>query len=293
VTVAAYETGPDLSHWQGGAVDFPAIKRAGHAFVILKATEGVGGEDPEFAANRARARAGSLYIGLYHFARAGSPTAEADHFADVVGTVGAREWIVTDEEVYSADPPAWVGAFDDRARERLGVVPVSYLNQSARDRWNWSPVVARGSELWLAKYDGVYSDSPGGSGAWPRVAMEQYTDKGICPGVSAPCDMNVFYGAAADLPALSRPGPTPVPIPLPSPRSKEVDMLLIRNSKGTVALLADTWAESVNLGTDNAALQKNLGAPVPLSDDLFDRVIARARAAGTPPVAPAPAAAKA
>lgn len=283
MTLPVYETGPDLSHWQGGAIDFGAIRRAGHAFVILKTTDGTTGIDPEFDANRAKAHANGLYVGMYHFAEAGNPVAEADHFASVAGAVGPKEWTVTDEERYDSNPPAWVSAFADRMKARLGSVPVTYLNQSTRDAWNWSPVVDRGSDLWLAKYDGVYSDKPGGSGAWPFVAMEQYTDKGVCPGVPGLCDMNVFYGPASALPGLSRSVPAPLPVPVPM--MEDDSMILIRNTKGDIFLLSDSWAEPVSANADNTALQRKFGGYVQLTDDLFTRVVSRARAAGAPPAA--------
>lgn len=62
------------------------------------------------------------------------------------------------------------------------------------------------------------------------------------------------------------------------PDSAEVEMILIRNSKGTINVLGDNFSEWVSTNQDNAALQAKLGKPVQLSDELFDRLTKAARA---------------
>lgn len=97
----------------------------------------------------------------------------------------------------------------------------------------------------------------GSPGPWTPVAKS-------CPG-----DLRIQRLQAEVFPAIFAPdNPTPSPV-------REDDMMLIRNSKGTVVLVADRWAEYVD-----AASYKSLSANMltsQLSDAMFDRVVASAR----------------
>jgi hypothetical protein len=101
---------------------------------------------------------------------------------------------------------AWLTA----TRDALGVRPLVYLNQSARDGSDWTPVVQDDVALWLARWDG--STDACGSGPWPALAMKQYSDTGTVPGVAGPVDLDVFYGTEDQLRAHGR-GAGPVAAP--------------------------------------------------------------------------------
>lgn len=192
--------GIDVSHWQG-SIDWQAVARGGYHFAVLKATESTNYTDPTFAANRARARAAGLVTGAYHFARYGDPIAEADRFCSAVGSLAAGEFAVLDWEIDAADPVTWSRRWLDRVAERLGVRAFVYMNQFHRSKWAWKQIADLGHPLWLAKYDGVTDQPPGGP--WPVTSMKQFTDKGKVPGISGGVDVNVFYG---DLKALTKYG---------------------------------------------------------------------------------------
>lgn len=195
--------GVDVSHHQG-SINFSAVKGAGHSFAILKATEGTGYIDPMFAGNRAKAHAAGLVVGMYHFARAGDPYAEAAYFARTVAPMQANEFLVLDWEVPAKNPPAWCKTWLSTVETALRSKPVIYLNQSARDSFDWSATIAAGHQLWLAKYDN--STVKSGSGAWPSLAMKQYSDRGTVPGIGGTVDVNAFYGDMAALLALGTGG---------------------------------------------------------------------------------------
>jgi lysozyme len=244
--------GIDVSHWQG-TVDFAAVKRAGYSFVILKASDGVL-SDPTFAGNRARAHVAGLTVGAYHFAEAGDPNAEADNFCRIVGSLAVGELAVLDWETKTANPPLWCKTWLDRVASKLGVRPLIYMNQNTLAGFNWAPVVAGNYGLWLAKYDNSQSQPAGG--AWPVVAMKQFTSGGTVPGVSGQCDVDVFYGDAATLakygkqpapvpppPAPKPPTPTPVPTPEPpTPPSIDVLQEIAAMDPATYAKLVDDIA---------------------------------------------------
>jgi lysozyme len=203
--------GCDVSHWQGSP-DFGAVRGSGREFVVLKATDGEGTVDPQFAANRPRAHGAGLVVGLYHYARGGDPGAEAGWFAQTAGELSDGEFVCLDWEV-PGDPVGWCAAWLEAVEADCGVKPLVYLNQSLRDGHDWSPVIAGNHGLWLARYDGVPDAvSPG---RWPVLAMKQYSRTGSIPGVAGAVDLDVFYGDAGQLraygattAAASRPAPS-------------------------------------------------------------------------------------
>lgn len=188
--------GLDVSHFQGG-VNFAQVKASGRDFVVIKATDGIGYTDPLFTANRKAAHAAGLIVGLYHFARAGDPAAEAAYFLRTIGAVQPGEFLVLDWEVPAGNPPAWCQQWLDAVRAATGVAPLIYMNQSAVNGSNWSNV-AKTYGLWLARYD----NAPAAQNAvpyWGVPAMKQYSDAGTVLGVSSPCDVDVFFGTADQL----------------------------------------------------------------------------------------------
>jgi lysozyme len=58
--------GIDVSHYQG-AIDWPSVAGDDVAFAYVKATEGVGSRDPEFARNWKGAQRAGLQVGAYHY----------------------------------------------------------------------------------------------------------------------------------------------------------------------------------------------------------------------------------
>jgi lysozyme len=192
--------GCDVSSWQG-APDFGAVRDSGREFVVLKATEGTSLVDPHVIGSRSRAHAAGLVVGLYHFARARDPAAEAAWFAAAAGELAEGEFVCLDWEV-PGDPVGWCCAWLAAVEDRLGVRAMVYLNQSLRDGHDWTPVAAGDHGLWLAGYDG--STDPLPADPWPVLAMKQYSRTGTVPGIAGPVDLDVFYGDAEQLRAYGR-----------------------------------------------------------------------------------------
>lgn len=259
--------GIDVSHWQG-AVNFAAVKRAGYSFAILKATDGVL-SDPTFAANRALARAAGLTVGAYHFAEGGDPNAEADNFCRTVGSLTVGELAVLDWETKAGNPPLWCKTWLDRVASKLGARPLIYMNQTTLAGFDWRPVVAGNYGLWLAKYDGNQTQPAGG--AWPVVAMKQFTSSGTVNGINGQCDLDVFFGDAA---ALARYGkqPPPTPTPLPGDTVTPQDIQAIATAVATM-VRQDTFTitEGPNKGqkiADQTALRDTYQAVAAMRAEL-------------------------
>jgi LysM repeat protein len=192
----------------------------------VKASEGVGWQDPEFLNHVAAVRLAGKPLGLYHFARpwasdGNSADAEAQSFiAAVLPILKPGDIVALDWESDRTDDAEWAARWLDVVSSALGRTPLlySYLNliQSGKlDKLKAWP-------LWLAVYP--YS----GQQAWgPRTAkpdlpgwnvlMWQYTSTGRLGGYGGDLDLNVFYGGVDTWALLGGTSGVPVPAPAPSP----------------------------------------------------------------------------
>lgn len=217
--------GIDRSHWNAEP-DFAAFKAAGGAFVICKATDGVGYKDLSFDACRAGTESVGLVFGSYHFAEWGNPVSEAQYYLSVA-TPRPGELVALDAESAipaGVDVVAWSATFSKVVHDATGAWPLLYMNQNWLAGHNWASVAATDG-LWLAKYDGLPTGGP--IGQWPVMAMKQFTDSGVRPGVPGQIDVDAFQGDLAALLryAVPRPGPGPAPQPIPTPApAQEEDM---------------------------------------------------------------------
>jgi hypothetical protein len=140
-------------------------------FAFVKATEGHSYINPRHGAQVATARAAGLVVGHYHFARAGSMSAQADYFLAHAGAkpgdILAFDW--EDTAVSGAEKDAWL-------RHAMAKAPghrtVLYANRDFwlhRDRTSFA-----GSGLWIA--------DPSAPKGHPRVEhpwlFHQYSEAG-------------------------------------------------------------------------------------------------------------------
>ena len=208
-------TGIDVSH-HNGDIDYAAVKKAGHRFVFIKATQDNAFIDPMFPTNLARARAAGLAAGAYHFFDYTLDGREqADHFMDRVEAAGGIDDAlppVVDVECWApigasihAVSAARLRDFVERVYERSGLRPLVYTSVHM-----WEEVVgnAEGFEdlpLWAACWgcDVPPSLAPG----WEDWAFWQEGLTRI-PGVGR-LDGNYFGGTRKELKALKT---TPVAI---------------------------------------------------------------------------------
>lgn len=197
--------GCDVAAFQG-AIDFDLLRPAAQ-FVIVKATEGIGFVDPTFARNWAKARLVGMVRGAYHFARpdlGNKAEDEADYFINIADPE-AGDLLALDYEVrWDGDVVWWCAAFCARVRERVGVVPLVYLNLSLVRAHDWRRVIDLGAGLWLASYDGSPNGVP--QTPWPVVAMKQWTSSGTLPGIPSYVDRDTFFGTREQLARYGIPG---------------------------------------------------------------------------------------
>lgn len=200
--------GLDISHHQDIRLDLAQCRREGIEFVFLKATEGAGFVDSEFAANLAEARAAGLLVGAYHYVR--SNASAAAQVANVQRVVPRDVPVIPDVEANSGG----IGLVHDivnRLRAAGYSVPLSYI-----PRWYWqqlgSPSLAGLPPLWSSRYpDNIvgsiadeWADVPAhywnGYGGL-QVAILQFTSSVRIAG-HQPLDANAFRGTRDQLAAL-------------------------------------------------------------------------------------------
>jgi hypothetical protein len=135
----------------------------------------------------ANARAAGKHVGHYFFNGNIDPVRCADFFVtNLLYQPGDSLWLDCESEASTgtvAWTPAQAAAFNARVLSHGLPVPGTYLNRSLMDGFNWSPVVAQGSPLWIA----YYNPAPPPIQWWPTWTVWQYT--------STPIDRNKAQGA--------------------------------------------------------------------------------------------------
>ena len=160
-------------------------------FVICKASEGVGYEDPQFVRNIEAAIENGKYVGAYHWARPDTNSAHDDavNFVQTIKPYLGKIMIVLDwEQPGTVDQTDWAASWLWEVYSMTGVKPVIYMSSSvaADPHYDWSGddySVAKNFPLWVADYttdDGgnhviSYDVSKHG---WKTI-MWQYTGDGV------------------------------------------------------------------------------------------------------------------
>lgn len=229
----------DVSQHQDGAT----LQSMPGDFIAIKASEGVGWEDPSLGSNVAEARVKGEPIVFYHLARpmaqdGNTAEAEAQSFLKAIKPylkLGDR--VALDWEMENQNLTEWAEHWLDLVSVSLDTVAVIYLNSNGINGGDWAKVEVK-FPLWFAGYgtnpvqEGFSprpkpSDVSWASGIWAW----QYSSKGRLPGYSGDLDLNVFYGTMATfnqgaVKRLSSPSiPDPVPTPAPAPVNTDASVL--------------------------------------------------------------------
>lgn len=182
----------DLSHYEPNA-DFHAIREQGGApLVITKCTEGTGYTDPLYQSYARRVRTvPSLIFGAFLFLDAALAKPQTEHFFSTAHLRKGDLQPILDAEQKGLTRLETLGALENM--ELCGYRPILYCSLSYFEDVLGSP--ARWW-LWLAAYRENLPTLPLGV----KLFAWQHTDRGTCPGVAGPVDMNYLYVPVADLP---------------------------------------------------------------------------------------------
>jgi GH25 family lysozyme M1 (1,4-beta-N-acetylmuramidase) len=209
-SVADQILGHDVSSHQG-AVDWPAAANDGGKFVYIKATEGTGYLNPQFAQQYNGSHGVGMIRGSYHFGRpdVSDGAAQANYFVDhgggwsgdgrtLPGALDA-EYNPYGDTCYGLDAATmikWIKDFSDTYAHRTGRLPAIYTSTSW---WKWctgNSAAFGANPLWLARYNSQVGELPA---SWSSQSIWQFADKGVLPG-----DQNYFNGPMDQLHALTQ-----------------------------------------------------------------------------------------
>jgi GH25 family lysozyme M1 (1,4-beta-N-acetylmuramidase) len=164
--------GVDISHHQGGVLDFTAAKKAGVKFVVHKATEGTTFVDDHYTLRRGQVAKAGLVFGAYHFARpsASDGKTQARYFLNRAKPIPGDLKPVLDIEVRDtltdAQLEKWVAAFAAEVTAQLGVKPIIYTPFDFVERYG---------ALWVARYSNA-NTPPVVPKPWARYAIWQFSN---------------------------------------------------------------------------------------------------------------------
>ncbi|UCG61035.1 MAG: glycoside hydrolase family 25 protein [Candidatus Zixiibacteriota bacterium] len=195
--------GIDVSHHQS-EIDWDQVALHEFDFVYMKATEGIGFKDKQFARNWEEASRVGIVKGAYHFFSFCKP-----------GIEQARNFIATVPVEPNTLPPAIDFEFGgncssppekqeilkeltDFIREietAYGVVPILYVTYPAYDHYLAGELP--GYHVWI--HDKFWTPKLSDGRAW---TFWQYANRGRVKGISGPCDLNVFSGPREAFTAL-------------------------------------------------------------------------------------------
>jgi GH25 family lysozyme M1 (1,4-beta-N-acetylmuramidase) len=181
----------DLSHWQGDAVDFTAIKGSGIIGAIHKATEGSGVYDAAYDKNRSNAELAGLAWGAYHFLRPGDMVDQAEFFLKYAKpddfTLLAADH--EDSGVSLND----LKVFLQVVRRRSGINAVVYSGSVIRQQLgDVRDVILAQHRFWLSYYTTEEQPPAWPKATWPEYWLWQYTNTGKVPGIEGDVDLNAF-----------------------------------------------------------------------------------------------------
>ena len=186
--------GVDVSEYQGD-IDWLTL-RTWASFAMIRSGDGMYYQDRRHHCFTAYARAADMPIGHYHVLR---PTEGAFFMVGeaILVAVGPRaegEPIALDIEEPADADPEFTADVASYITEQTGKPPLIYSNKAIIGGFNWEPVIKLGCGLWLADW----GTAPGVSPApmqWPFVAIKQYSDGAMVPGISRKVDTDAFYGS--------------------------------------------------------------------------------------------------
>ena len=195
---------PDVSDYQAG------ISFSGCAIAVVKATEGTGYTNPDYAAAKTRAANAGAYFCAYHFLHAGNGAAQASYAFSRVGSgiplmIDCEPTYNSNGSIASAPQVSDVVNFINEYRSLGGTVHLLYL-----PRWYWqgnlgqvslAPVIDLGMLLVSSNYTS-YSDTGPGWAAYGGMTpvIWQYTSTASLNGVKN-VDMNAYQGSLEDFKA--------------------------------------------------------------------------------------------
>ena len=251
--VTALINGPDVSSYQhpnGAAISWPAVRKSGHEFAIVKATEGTSYVNPWFAHDYAGIKAAAMVRGSYHFARPGHPIAstalqQAKFYVARLGDVAATRTLPLALDLENtgglsrAELVVWAQDFLLDVRRLSGRTPMIYSYPHFWQRELGDPVALARYPLWMATYSGSVN---------PTASLWQYTASASVSGIRGGVDMSRLTDGTEWTAMSDGTLPSPWPATVPGPAQRVVPTAGVRSA--TVTWLPGDAGTSALTGYD-------------------------------------------
>ena len=169
--------------------DVAAYAKAGHKRIALKATEGTDYHWSDGATVGVQAHRRDLQVIWYHFARPGSPKAQAEFFCKVIAAdIKPGDILCIDAEVTGVNGTLVDGWLAEVHAKNPDHELWVYGSPSFLTENHITP--AHGAKLWIADYGVKTPALPHGWGAYEAW---QHTDSGTATGVQGKVDLSVMH----------------------------------------------------------------------------------------------------
>ena len=198
--------GIDVSYAQG-PIDWHAVSASGIHFAFIKATEGVGTPDPQFARNWPVSKSTGVRTGAYHYFHFSDDPVEQAHYF-LASAKPKKGDLLPAVDVETTDGIADVSTLVERLSQFTSTVERALggrrmLIYTGMSFWNTSMQGSNafaGHPLWLAEYN--RDPSPTLPQGWHTWAIWQHDDAGSVNGIIGNVDLDVFNGDAGAFQAL-------------------------------------------------------------------------------------------
>jgi GH25 family lysozyme M1 (1,4-beta-N-acetylmuramidase) len=230
--------GPDVSSYQhpnGVAISWPSVRKSGHEFAIVKATEGTGYVNPWFARDYAGINAAAMVRGSYHFARPAHPiastaVAQAKFYVARLGDVTATRTLPpaldleTTGGLTRPELVLWAQDFLLEVRNLTGRTPMIYSYPYFWQREIGDAAALARYPLWWASYSGAVD---------PAASLWQYTASASVSGIRGGVDMSRLTGGTEWTTISDGTLPSPWPASAPGQAQRVVPFAGVRSATVT------------------------------------------------------------
>ena len=259
----------DIASWQAG-IDLTALFAQNPLDgVVIKATQGTGYVNPEYAAWVQWLTDNKKLFGVYHYLDTADPEKQAQHFYSAVKSCIGKCVPCADYEAEALSKgTAFLKKFLDKFRELSGVRCMIYCSLSVVQEQNFTALTDY--PLWIAQYADMATVNGFVENPWQRGSvspfskywMQQYTSCGRLNGWGGNLDFDKFCGTAQDWTALCGKAATTAPDtpkPTPSASFKKADpTIVLRTLKNEFGIGTARTIALRELGYDPTDVQKTI-----------------------------------
>lgn len=218
--------GVDVHGQYQAGLNFKKLKAEGYSFVVVKATEGISFQAPQFTQWVAATRAEGMIPGAYHWIKRGNGAEQADFFYDRCKAAGGVNGLLIqldcEDNATWEDLVAWTTRWNTLTNKHPFMIYTgAWWWANAARNWAGNTLTPY---LWDSHYisgtdANTISDDPAALatqipaswwqvnyGGWKTPTILQFTSKGDAGGLGNNVDLNATHLSLTQLLALTTPG---------------------------------------------------------------------------------------